>query len=294
VTRELIDRLEEAIRTHCVEAMGEHSKHALDTLDTRSLVADYAAWKALFPSQQPRAVYESDSLTSSPLRSTYASGLSAIRRDIEAGADLRRYLTSLVRFPHHRDRLLAHAGIHHLHLSDVTKEWGRVARQPHVLFVAFRPDAAYLIDIYAHESDGANWAERAILETIVRNWPESGTLGPSRFASGLTRDYDDDARAKLRCSGVNLAVELDGRVWLSPGATMTNAPLMADRIGMKVVAELHALRAGQVELARRLADHGSGHAASLGEWIPAVHDEHYGFYCQQANVFVRCGCLVVT
>ena len=153
-----------------------------------------------------------------------------------------------------------------------------------LLFVGFRPDAAYLIDIYAHESDGANWAERAILETIVRNWPEAGILEPSPFATGLTRDYDDDARAELRRSGVNLAVEFDGRVWFSPGATITGATLMADRMGMKVVAELDALRAaGEDELAGELAEHGSGNAASPGEWIPAVHDEDYGFYCEPAR-----------
>jgi hypothetical protein len=288
---DLIDRLEDAIRAHCVEAMRGHSNDDLDVLDTCSLVADHASWKARFPSQQPRVVYESDSLRESPLRSTYASGLSAVRRDIEAGADLGRYLSSLVRFAHGRDLLLAHAGIHHLHLSDVTGPGDRVARTPHVLFVGFRPGAAYLIDIYAHESDGANWAERAIL----RNWPEAGLLEPSRFATGLTHDFDDDARAQLRRSGVNLAVEIDGRVWSSPGATMDGAPPIADRMGMKVVAELDALRAaGEDELAGELAEHGSGNAGSPGEWTPAVHDEHYGFYCEQTNVFVRYGPFLVS
>src|SRR5207247_3505390 len=101
-------------------------------------------------------------------------GLAAIRRDIAAAADLTRYLSSRVRFADNRDLLLAHAGIHHLHMSDTIEFWDRVERTEHVLFVAFRPDAAYLIDIYAHPSDGANWAEQAILKNIVRNWPEAG------------------------------------------------------------------------------------------------------------------------
>ncbi len=139
---DLIDRLEEAIRTHCVKAMREHSSRDLEALDTRSLVGDHGSWKVRFASQQARAVYESDALAKSPLRSTYASGLAAIRSDIEAGTDLTRYLSSLVRFAHGRDLLLAHTGIHHLHMSGVIGKWGRVRRTSHVLFVAFRPHAA--------------------------------------------------------------------------------------------------------------------------------------------------------
>jgi hypothetical protein len=141
---------------------------------------------------------------------------------------------------------------------------------------------------YAHESDGPNWAERAILETIVGNWPDAGVLECSRFATGLTHDFDDDDRAKLRRAGGNLAVEIDGRVWFSPGATMTGAPLMASRLAMKVVAELDALgAAGEDELAGALAEHGSS-----GKWIPVVYGEHYGFYCEHANVFDRYGSLL--
>ncbi len=129
---DLIDRLEEAIRTHCVKAMREHSSRDLEALDTGSVVADHASWKARFTSHQPRSVYELDALAKCPLRSTYASGLTASH--IEAGTDLSRYLSSQVRFAHGRDLLLAHTGIHHLHMSDVIGKWGRVRRTPHVLF----------------------------------------------------------------------------------------------------------------------------------------------------------------
>ncbi len=88
--------------------MREHSSRDLEALDTRSLVADHASWKARFPSHQPRSVDESDALAKCPLRSTYASGLTAIRSHIEAGTDLTRYLSSQVRFAHGRDLLLAH------------------------------------------------------------------------------------------------------------------------------------------------------------------------------------------
>jgi hypothetical protein len=290
---DLVDQLEQAIRAHCVGAMCDFSNADLAALDTRSLVADNAAWTARFPSVRPRSVYESDAMTASQLRVQYAEGLAAIRRDITGGVDLRRYLSSRARFAHGRDLLLAHAGIHHLHMSDVIGRWDRVERTDHVLFVAFQPDAAYLVDIYAHESDGANWAEQAILETILRNWPEAGILEQSRFATGLTQTFDDDMRAELRAAGVNLAIEVGGSVWSPAGATLTGAPIMAARLGMKVTAHLNDLRTiGASALEAQLAESVLEHAVSAEEWVSMVHDEHYGFYAERLDIFVRYGSLV--
>jgi hypothetical protein len=290
---DLIGGLEKAIRARCVDAMRDHSDADLNALGTRSLVADYAAWRALFPSSRPRSVHDSDAMAVSPLLARYADGLAAIRRDIAAGADLTRYLSSRVRSADIRDLLLAHAGIHHLHMSDTIESWGRVERTEHVLFVAFRPDAAYLIDVYAHQSDGANWAEQAILKTIVRNWPEAGILRASRFATGLTQRFDDETRKELRSAGVNLAIEIGDRVWWSAGAAATGAPHLAARMGMKVVACLDALRAaGLTDLMAGLAEASSPAEVSAGEWVPMVHEEHYGFYADSINLFVRYGPLL--
>src|SRR4051812_7454641 len=72
VVPDLVDALEEAIRAHCLESMGEHSKRDLNQLDTRSLVADYATWRARFPSARPRAVHESDVMAANEHRGRYA------------------------------------------------------------------------------------------------------------------------------------------------------------------------------------------------------------------------------
>jgi hypothetical protein len=168
-----------------------------------------------------------------------------------------------------------------------------VKRTKDVLFVAFRPGAAYFIDIYPHESDGANWAEKSILETVVRNWPDAGILHASRFAVGVTQEHDDAARAELRRTGANLAVEIDGRVWSSLGATVTGIPLTASRIGMKVAADLRSLRAaGVADLEANLAESVPEHQVSLEDWVPIVDDEHYGFYAERIQVFVRYGRLI--
>src|SRR5688572_25707855 len=155
---ELIDGLENAIRAHCSDGMRDHYNGDVDALELRTLVQDYVAWRARFPSARHRRVHESDAFAASDLCERYADGLAEIRRAIEAGADLEPYLSRRVWRAHGRDRLLGYHGIHHLHMEPAGSE--------HVLFVAFQPEHAYLIDIYAHESDGANWAERAILEKL--------------------------------------------------------------------------------------------------------------------------------
>jgi hypothetical protein len=288
---DLIDSLEAAIRRHCVQALREHAPDDPDQLDTRSLVADYASWRARFPSQRPRQVYEADAMLDSPWRERYAAGLAAIRRDIEAGADLTRYLSSRARLPHRGDLLLAHSGIHHLHMSDLMGKW-RVARTEHVLLVAFRPKAAYWIGIYAHERDGANYSERAILQTVVRNWPDAGILVPSRFAVGLTQSYDDAQRAQLHRVGLNLAVEIDGTVWSAPGMTANGAPMLAARVGMKVQAVLDALRSAGVSALADELRAAAGVDLAPEQWEAIIHEEGFGFFAASAGTFVRYGSLV--
>lgn len=286
---EMIDALEEAIREHCIKVLREVSERDDPAaLDTGSLVAEYAAHQANFSTARARRVHFSDAVMRSPLVAEYEDGLNAILRDIQRGNDLTRYLTSCVRSRRKRDLLLAHAGIHHLHMSDEMGPW-RAKRTPHVLFVAFQPDDAYLIDLYAHESDGANWSERAILEIAVRNWPDAGLLHPALPGTTLTHDFDDTARKQLREAGINLSIEIGGRVWSSFGATATGVPLMQARMGMKVRAELDARRAsGEAELLEGLKPE----KTEPDEWVAIVHEEHYGFFCERLNLFVRYGRLV--
>jgi hypothetical protein len=272
---DLIDGLEEAIRKHCTDAMREHYEGDMAALELRALVQDYVTWRHRFPSARPRKVHESDTLAKSDLSGRYAGGLAAIKRDIEAGADLTPYLSSLVRFAHGRDRLLGFHGIHHLHISDETGEYGRRKRTEHVLFIAFQPDDAYLIGIYPHERDGANWAEKAILEVLVRNWEGAGVLFASQYAIGLTREFDDADRLELQKAGMGLMVMIDGRVWSSVGGTI---PRAAQRIGMAVPWELYKLRqAGEEALLEELR------GLSDARWVPAVIGGWYGFYAKGAD-----------
>lgn len=171
-------------------------------LDFRSLHQIYATWRSRVPAARPRRVHVSRELLANPARARYGDGLARVLLEIATGEDLRprtsiaiehaytlgvpRLLARRPRHERHTDRLLADWGLHHLHLCSRphrTRQ-GFVRRSPHVLFVAFLPNDAYLVDLALHESDGANWAALAILEVIVRNWPDSGVLLPSRYVTG--------------------------------------------------------------------------------------------------------------
>jgi hypothetical protein len=288
----LVTSLETAIRDHCVTAMQAHREDDVSGLSSFHLVAEYASWRARFPTDRRRTIHESDLMVGDDRRELYVEGLSAIYRDIREGHSLDRYLSSLVRFADGRDLLLAHAGIHHLHMSNGAGQHGRVMRTPEVVFVAFQPTDAYVIGIWGHESDGANWSERAILETIIRNWPDAGILFRSGFATGLVTDFGDAERQTLRRAGLNLAIEVDGAVWSSLGATATGAPLVASRMGMKVHWDLHGLRQHGDSAVLADLQAATDHKPPPTDWTPVVHQEDYGFYSESAELFVRYGSLV--
>jgi hypothetical protein len=124
---------------------------------------------------------------------------------LEAGESINAFLSSSVqRIPRPRkgnvvprDQLLAEWGIHHLHLSDQISRDGFVKRTEDVLFAIFKDDAAYLIGIYGHPG-ADNWARQEIFAILVRNWPDRSLVAEMKGVIGLTQQYDDDDRAKLR------------------------------------------------------------------------------------------------
>lgn len=206
-------------------------------LDFRSLHQVYATWKGRVPVARPRRVHVSRELLASPARRAYGDGLAAVLNEVANGDDLRPRASTAIEHAYtpwihpllarrrpserHVDRLLADWGLHHLHLGTepLRKRPEFVRRKPHVLFVAVRPDDAYLVDVVEHESDGANWSALALLEVVVRNWPDAGILARANFAIGLEGgNWADEDRQALRRAGVSTgAVEIDGSVWSAGG-----------------------------------------------------------------------------
>ena len=307
-TPTIFENLRRAMRRHMLAALPADPACTLPDLDFDRLHATYATWRGRVPVTMARTVHISDELLANPARGRYADGLAAVVRDIAHGADLRPRMSTGIDHAYafkpprmltrrhsgrHHDRLLADWGIHHLHLSNAPHRSRPefVARTEHVLLAAFVRADAFLIDLRPHESDGANWSELAILETVVRNWPDAGILQSSDWLLGLSHgNWSDEDRRELRQASVSTgAVEIDGRVWLSNGQTLAGTPARVVRHAAATLAFLSGCAPTEEELRAQLRTMAQRHDVS-NRWRGHVHGDDYGF--GSGRLFVRFGSLL--
>lgn len=233
---DIVERLERKVRLHVLGAMPKEAAFLTD-LDLANLLIEYRVWRGQFIRPQPREVFESRELRASDLREKNQEVLDGLIGKLEAGEDINAYLSgSVQRIPRprrgqvvSRDQLLSEWAIHHLHLSDVIAGDGFVERTDDVLFGVFKDDAAFLIGIYGHPGE-ANWAAQDIFATMVRNWPDRELVAQLRGVTGLSQQFEDEDRAKLRKGGVSGLMEVDGAVYspfASLGQTTAGTPIEA-------------------------------------------------------------------
>lgn len=305
----LLQGLKAAMWRHMMRALPVDPSATMRELDFRSLHQVYGTWRGRVPGAQLRNVYVSRELLANPDRAGYGDGLAAVMREIACGDDLRPRMSTAIEHAHtplvapllahrgwggrHLDRLLADWGIHHLHLySEPHRRRPEFTRRSsHVLLVAFHPHDAYLIDVRAHESDGTNWSELAILKTVVRNWPHAGILHAASYAIGLKGgNWPDEDRRTLRNAGVATgAVEIDGAVWSAGGQGLTGVPLAVAQHCMGVSWYLMGYEPTEDKLRAQLSEIAAKRAVP-DAWRGHVEGEDFGFV--SASLFVRCGCLL--
>ncbi len=308
----LLLALKAACRRHMMRELPVDPTAVISELDFRSLHQDYATWKARVPQARPRRVHVSREMLANPARMGYGEGLAAVLREIANGNDLRPRMSTAVEHAYapwippsifarrrprpderHIDRLLADWGLHHLHLKNAPHPTcaGFVDRSRQVLFVAFMPEDAYLVDVAAHESHGANWSALALLEVVVRNWPDAGILTPMNFVTSLVGgNWSDEDRKKLRRAGVSSsAVEIDGRVWSAGGQGLTGVPMRVMQHCMGVTWALAGFEPTEDQIRTDLAAMAIKHSLR-DQWQAITHGEEFGFYSD--GVFVRYGSLL--
>ena len=196
--------LEDQLRSRVIAAMGDPSGD-LAAMRTVDVLGRWFNWQDRLISPRPRAVHDSAELLASKEAQGNAADLAQIRSEIESGADLTPRLAPRARTaytptsdqgPLQRrrdlDLLLSDWGIHHLHLAHAPQRSGLL------LFVVFRPDDAYLLQLLPHGS----WAKESLVEIIVRNWPDTGLMmGQLKGAIGLSQPISEADRQKLRGRG---------------------------------------------------------------------------------------------
>lgn len=233
--QELRDSFDRDIREHVLTHLpcADADREALEKEKASDLLIIYANWLDRLIWAQPRRVHLSDALRANPLFSDvrFAGSLATICDRIERGDDLTPHLSRGLHVGYEApsdepkklnrrrdlDLLLGDWGIHHLHLSTHVEADGFVTRTDPLLLGVFKPDNAYLIDIIEH----GEWSRESIMKTAVRAWPDAGIAYELKGALGLARTYTDEERKQLRNAGVNVMLEIDGKVYMTPGGLST-------------------------------------------------------------------------
>jgi hypothetical protein len=305
----LLLALKAACLRHVIRELPIDPTATMRQLDFRSLHQIYATWRGRVPAARPRHVHVSAELLANSDRLTYSDGLAAVLGEIARGNDLRPRTSTAIEHAYtpwtppplqrrqpsqrHVDLLLADWGLHHLHLGIAPHRTRPefVTRTPHVLFVAFKPDDGYLVDVAEHESDGANWAALKLLETIVRNWPDAGILMASNAALGLADgNWSDAERRALRRAGISTGVvEIDGKVGSAGGQTVSGEPQHVARHCMGVAWQLSGYQPTEEQVREDLAKI-AGKQDVPNEWRAITDGEAFGFF--SSGVFVRYGSLL--
>ncbi len=126
-------------------------------------------------------------------------------------------------------------GVHHLHISSQVEADGFVKRGGPLLFVAFRPDCAYFIDVFDHKS----FHKERVLEILVQEWPNDGLINEIKGVVGISPQLTEDGRRSLRKNHIGVAFEHAGKVYwpnggLSAAGYSVDAVTAADRLIDKI------------------------------------------------------------
>jgi hypothetical protein len=285
---DIVERLEKRIRRHITQTMPAAPGY-IEEQCLSGLLIDYRVWRGRFLQPRPRNVHRSSELKGSTKSKEHSKALAAIEAKIAKGEDLNPHLSSRISMPvggdagsplakrSDRDLLLAEWDVHHLHLSTEMGPKGFTKRTGDALFAVFRDSDAYLLGVFAHPAN-ANWAAKDIFAVLVRNWPGADLVIEARGLIGLSQDYSDEDRLKLRASGVMNLQEVDGKIYspASIGLTTAGTPTAATRQADALMRELNRWRADPYTLLRETTD-----APHSIYWLPAIHPAVPGFeeYC---------------
>jgi hypothetical protein len=278
----LVERLEKCLRRHALAELPSENgqKRELEKLELRDLLTVYGNWRFRCPSPRPRRVHISRELKTEKAAGEAPEALKALIQRIDHGENLKPFLSRSVKIaierrkgtPHHLrkdlDLLLAEWGIHHLHLSASIQGDGFAKRTRDLLFVVFRPDDAYLIGVFPHGS----WSKRAIAERAVRNWPEAELFFRSRYAIGLTQEWDESESVALRKAGINQAMMIDGHVYSPMGQMGDGSAMAVSRRVMHLIWQLKEWRSNGADRLQQIAN------GAFVYWVPAIRDDQCGFF----------------
>jgi hypothetical protein len=170
--------------------------------------------------ERHRSVVCSDRVKS--LKLSYPA-IAEIELALRHGRSLEPWLSGSIRrkkSDHRADLMFNDWQISHFHLGRIFSSAVSISRSEQLLFAFVQGDSAVLLDVQPHGS----WTQMGLLRTLLETSPEAIERYEARGISSLGTNHTDTERLRLRRAGINVLVELDGRVFMPPGqGVMTSA-----------------------------------------------------------------------
>ncbi|MCF6344745.1 MAG: hypothetical protein L3J15_08780 [Devosiaceae bacterium] len=209
----------------------------LRSLDVHDLFIKYHNWTSRFIAPRVRQVHISATLKARLSSIEHKTALKQIIEDIEAGLDLNCYLSKGIQHAadvsgsgkklnrrRDLDLLLTSWGLHHLHLSTRTMPDGFVERTGDLLFVVFKHDNAYLVDVMPHGS----WSKEHLVRVMFKELEGAEIVHEAKRAKNLSWIPNEEERKQLRNNAINSPMEIDGTmVTISGGMTTAGTSIDA-------------------------------------------------------------------
>ena len=157
--------------------------------------------------------------------SDYEEGLKFLENKIITGDSLIPHLSRQIFNPREQDGMLFDFGICHLHLGTTldTKYPYLIQGREKILYCLFDNEFAYFLVIDSH----GRWNDLDLLRIIKDNFPQKLATWEMQGVVSLTHNPTAKGRQSFRKCGINAAIELDGKFYISPGGGITTAKTSA-------------------------------------------------------------------
>jgi hypothetical protein len=148
-----------------------------------------------------------------------------------------------------------------------------------LLFAAFRPDDAYLIDIFEH---GA-WTREDVFKIIVAEWPDDGLVYELKGVECSQEPFTESERKGLRESGVNALIEIDGKAYmtargLSSAGTSFHSLRMVGEVFRRARAFCDMLKENPTYVTDQIVAHNIAPPETIDLCFSFFDDGGYGFF----------------
>ena len=198
--------------------IGKADKDVSEDKFKRELIYTYGNLRQRMIDAKPRKILYANNFVRLP---DYEEGLKLLENKVKRGNSLMPHLSRQIFKPREQDGMLFDFGIYHLHLGTVpdTKYPFLIQGREKILYCLVDNEFVYFLVIDSH----GRWNDLDLLRIIKDSFPQK--LETWEMQGVFELPYNP--KEELRKSGINTAIELDGKFYIPPGGGITMAKTSA-------------------------------------------------------------------